>query len=319
MMLAMHNFESAKRTFPSGGIGPYARIEDYLTDSKTAKANGTTPKGSPLGPDQQGMSWAFQILPYLEESATYDIRNSGQLHATLITAYHCPSKRQPTIHPDFGTELMDYAAAVPARPRSKLGIPSSGNYIYVNDDATWGTQGCAALEFWSVMGGAYRFEKPDLDLLPANVTARKDYAGHMGVIGRSNYCANCSPTKQIIGWYKRISFQQITDGSSKTMVLGEKRLSPALYESGDWHDDWSWAEGWDPDTLRSTICLFGPDTNDGSLTKGFGYNFGAAHPSAMTAGFADGSVTSIRYDIDRELFNRLGHRFDGEGGEEGAL
>src|SRR6188508_2190306 len=76
MMLAMHNFESAKRTFPSGGIGPYARIEDYLTDSKTAKANGTTPKGSPLGPDQQGMSWAFQILPYLEESATYDIRSS---------------------------------------------------------------------------------------------------------------------------------------------------------------------------------------------------------------------------------------------------
>ena len=143
---------------------------------------------------------------------------------------------------------------------------------------------------------------------PSNLLTRKDYAGHMGVIGRSNYCANCSPAKQIIGWYKRISFQQITDGSSKTMVLGEKRLSPALYESGDWHDDWSWAEGWDPDTLRSTICLFGPDTDDGNLTKGFGYNFGAAHPSAMNAGFADGSITSIRYDIDRELFNRLGHR-----------
>ena len=29
-------------------------------------------------------------------------------------------------------------------------------------------------------------------------------------------------------------------------------------------------------------------------------------------------VVAISYDIDRELFNRLGHRSDGEGGEEGA-
>jgi hypothetical protein len=39
----------------------------------------------------------------------------------------------------------------------------------------------------------------------------------------------------------------------------------------------------------------------------------------MNAGFADGSVHAISYDIERELFNRLGHRSDGEGGEEGAL
>jgi hypothetical protein len=36
----------------------------------------------------------------------------------------------------------------------------------------------------------------------------------------------------------------------------------------------------------------------------------------MNAGFADASVHSISYDIDRELFNRLGHRSD-EKGEEG--
>ena len=46
----------------------------------------------------------------------------------------------------------------------------------------------------------------------------------MGVIVRSNYCATCTPDKQIVGWYKRIGFRQITDGSSNTMVLGEKRL-----------------------------------------------------------------------------------------------
>ena len=71
MMLAMHNLESAKKCFPSGGIAPYASIENYLTDSSTTNPN---PQGQPFGPEQQGLSWAYQILPYLEESATYDIK-----------------------------------------------------------------------------------------------------------------------------------------------------------------------------------------------------------------------------------------------------
>ena len=97
------------------------------------------------------------------------------------------------------------------------------------------------------------------------------------------------------------------------MVLGEKRLDPTLYEIGDWHDDYGWKSGWDPDTLRSTICLFGPDAPiDSVVHKDFGYNFGAAHPGVMMAGFADASVHPIRFEIDRELFNRLGHRSDGE-------
>ncbi len=314
MMLAMHNFEGAKKCFPSGGIAPYAAIENYLTDSRTNPSN---PQGEPLGPDQQGLSWAYQILPYLEESATYDIRKVDELQQVVISSYHCPSKRGPTRHPTIGAELMDYAAAVPSRPRSKLGSNAS-NYIYVNDDPKWGTVGCGILEFWSVVGGAYRFENPDIQNRPPNLLTMKGYVGHMGVIVRSDYCASCTPDKAHVGWYKRISFAQITDGSSNTMVIGEKRLHPSEYESGAWHDDWGWKEGWDPDTLRSTICLIGPDA-DINMGESFGYNFGAAHPGSMNAGFADASVHSISYDIDRELFNRLGHRSDGEGGEEGAI
>src|SRR3954466_1017991 len=52
MMLAMHNFESAKKIFPSGGILWNAAIEDYLTDSlNIPKPNPT--KGAPLGPERQ--------------------------------------------------------------------------------------------------------------------------------------------------------------------------------------------------------------------------------------------------------------------------
>jgi prepilin-type N-terminal cleavage/methylation domain-containing protein len=306
MMLAMHNHEAAKKAFPSGGIAPYSAIENYLSG----------PNGSPLGPDRQGMSWGYQILPYLEESAVHDLRNTDQLQTMVVSVFHCPSKRGPTRHQVYDTELMDYAAAVPARSRSQSPFKSP-EYIYVRDDSVWGTVGCALLEFWGVQGGDMRFEIPDIQNRPANLLTSKLYAGYLGVVVRSDYCASCTPDKQETGFYKRVSFAQIADGSSNTLVLGEKRLQPSEYEAGAWHDDYGWKEGWDPDTLRSTICLFGPDTEDSS--RGFGYNFGAAHPSVMIAGFADASVHPIQFDIERELFNQLGNRMDGEVAAKGAL
>jgi prepilin-type N-terminal cleavage/methylation domain-containing protein/prepilin-type processing-associated H-X9-DG protein len=320
MMLAMHNLESAKKCFPSGGLAPYSSIENYLTDSSPTNPN---PQGQPLGPERQGLSWAFQILPYLEESAAYSLKRADDLNGIVITSYHCPSKRGPT-RSIFGAELMDYAAAVPSRPRSGLGA-NPATYVYVQDDPKWGTVGCAIKEFWGIVGGDMRFEQPDIQgLTLAKLSNPKFFVGYMGVIVRSNYCATCTPDKQIVGWYKRISFRQITDGSSKTMVLGEKRLRPSEYDTNPiqqpWHDDWGWKEGWDPDTLRSTICLMGQDAEvSKDFGESFGYNFGAAHPGGMNTGFADGSGHMISYDIDRELFNRLGHRADGEGGEQGAF
>ena len=147
MMLAMHNHESAKKCFPSGGIAPYVSIENYLTDSKTNPAN---PQGAPLGPEKQGLSWAYQILPYLEESATYDLKRSDVLNAIIISAYHCPSKRGPT-RSVFGAELMDYAAAVPAQSRSQYLFKASPDYVYVRDDDKWGTFGCARMETFMSM------------------------------------------------------------------------------------------------------------------------------------------------------------------------
>ena len=92
------------------------------------------------------------------------------MNRIIIGAYHCPSKRGPT-RGHNGAELMDYAAAVPSRPRSKFG---RGPYTYVNDDPTWGTVGCAIKEFWGVVGGDIRFEQPDIQsLTPAKLANAK--------------------------------------------------------------------------------------------------------------------------------------------------
>ncbi|MBA3484609.1 MAG: DUF1559 domain-containing protein [Pirellulales bacterium] len=302
MMLSMHNHESAKGAFPGGGIGPWPQIQNYLSG----------PGGSPFGPDKQGISWAFQILPYLEGQQVYNIKTNAQLQATAVPMYYCPSRRPPTQNPVDRTFLMDYAAAVPSRTRAQR--PATGA-DWFTPSAAWGTLGCNLSgngEFWGTTGGNIRFEA---DMAAGGFTSQPNYVGYMGVIVRSGYCSACPAAKKDVDFYTKISFHQITDGSSNTLVLGEKRLQPNLYTTGDWHDDKGWADGWDPDTLRSTHCQPGPDQDMAGSSPGrdsLPYAFGGAHASLFNAGFADASVRPIRFDVDLELLNRLGHRSDGE-------
>ncbi len=109
---------------------------------------------------------------------------------------------------------------------------------------------------------------------------------------------------------RKTTMAMIDDGTAHTMVLGDKRLYPSNYQSGDWHDDAGWSDGYDPCIVRYTA--FPPmrdDDMDGSWY--YGYQFGSAHPNVMNALFADGSVRSIPYSIDLNVFNWLGDRRDG--------
>ncbi|WP_428306810.1 DUF1559 domain-containing protein [Lacipirellula sp.] len=335
VMLSMHNHESAKRAFPSGGIGPWPRIEDFLTDSKPGVENVGT-SGTPLGPDRQGLSWAFQILPYLEAQAIQNIKTTAQLEQSDVAMYHCPSRRPPTRSLGAGPYLMDYAAVVPLNTAAEMGTLYN-TAIQLSPD--WGTKGCQLQQMWGSNGGGPRFMingdgTPTIDQettsgTTANSLASKSkgYSPAMGVIVRSNNCARCSTGKQETGFYTRIGFNQISDGSSNTLVISEKRLEPRLYEGGAGHDDRGWSDGWDFDTLRTTICLpesdqdYEPPAGSGTNPKAgaVAYSFGSAHAAGIAGGFADASVRTIGYGIDVVVFNYLGHRADEQNIDAGNL
>lgn len=328
MMLGMQNHESAKRAFPSGGVAPWPRIEDFLSDSKQGIVNSNT-TGTPLGPDRQGLSWAYQILPYLEGTALVGLKTTSAIETSTVPMYHCPSRRPPTRYLGIGAYLMDYAAAVPFRTPGEM-----GQSIYnaaMQPQADWGNRACQAQQMWSAASGGPRFQ----DELASKTTAGSttatslgsSYVPSMGVIVRSNHCTQCAAGKERTGFYTRISFNQITDGSSNTMVICEKRVQPQLYSTGAWHDDRGWSDGWDPDTLRTTICIpsadqdypLNADGTEGAQGAAVAYQFGSGHAAGMNAGFADSSVRTLSYDINLETFNYLGHRADDQVLSEGTL
>lgn len=274
--LAIHNFVGVKAVFPTGGDTPWPLIQDYLTG------------GSPNGPDKQGLSWAFQILPYLEQGSVYNLTTQQKIEQTPIGLYFCPSRRGPTQHPVEKTWLMDYAAATPSYRFTPLPSFTPGAEL-LNEIDFWG---CPSRCIWEVPDGTE----------------------YWGVIVRTPWKLGPTPPSSSVpaNSTQPIGFAHILDGTSNTMMIGEKRLHPSLYDVGDWHDDQGWADGWDPDTVRFTFYPFRPDAEDPELTeRQFGFCFGSAHPAGMNAVFADGSVHSLNYNIDRILLNRLAHRSDG--------
>ena len=270
--LSILNFESALTVFPGGGDTPWPRIEDNVVN------------GQQLGPEKHGYSWAFQILPYLEEGAVTNLTSTEVIDKTFIPLYGCPSRRD--LNPSAGQGgriLMDYASATPRGGNSRGG--EFREYGWDSEDSYW--QG----SIWSV-------------------PPKKQY---FGIIVRAN--AWPPSTKNDVGSSKPTKAGKVVDGMSKTLMVGEKRLIQSRYATGDWHDDRGWSDGWDPDTVRSTAFDYGRDLRQAEDwprgIRNYGFHFGSTHEAGMHSVFGDGSVRRIDYDIERVIFNSMGDRRDG--------
>ena len=106
-----------------------------------------------------------------------------------------------------------------------------------------------------------------------------------------------------------VSLKQITDGASRTLLIGEKYLTTDNYETGkDSGDNESMYVGFNNDVCRSTS--FAP------FRDGYGYEavtrFGSAHSTGFNGAMCDGSVQTITYDVDEGVYRALGSRDGGD-------
>jgi len=106
-------------------------------------------------------------------------------------------------------------------------------------------------------------------------------------------------------------FSEITDGTSGTLLIGEKRWNRESHGQAQSDDNIGYTAGWDEDTIRRTDRLPLPDYR-GPITDNDRERFGAAHAAGFNAVFADGSIRTIQYTIDKTIFSYLGNRDDGQ-------
>ena len=108
-----------------------------------------------------------------------------------------------------------------------------------------------------------------------------------------------------------ISISQITDGTSHTLIMGERGISNLLYGwpycgcGTDPRDDYGTGQG---DNLMSTELGLSQGCDDGTHN----YHFWSYHPNMAQFLWADGSACPITYDIDFATFQALSTRAGGE-------
>jgi len=102
----------------------------------------------------------------------------------------------------------------------------------------------------------------------------------------------------------------LTDGTSNTLLVGEKRLNRNLLGRWQEDDNEGYAGGWDEDTMRRTDL---PPAVDYNAVSGDGEEkFGSSHPGGFNSALADGSVRTISYSIDANVFRNLGNIQDAQ-------
>jgi prepilin-type N-terminal cleavage/methylation domain-containing protein/prepilin-type processing-associated H-X9-DG protein len=125
-----------------------------------------------------------------------------------------------------------------------------------------------------------------------------------------DYAASNLEGTGVVQQYYPTRFAEITDGTSSTLLVGDKRLNLQDLGQNQPDDNEGYTVGWDEDTVRYTDRTPMPDYR---ASNGAGQQrFGSSHPSRFNTVFADGSVHSLSYDIDATVFRYLGNRSDGQ-------
>jgi prepilin-type N-terminal cleavage/methylation domain-containing protein len=224
-------------------------------------------KAFPMGRnriDQYAVSWAFFLLPYMEEAPVYTAhvekaRNDDPANTetmrTPIEAYACPSRRTAAADRNFDNN------DAPPLPEA-MGVATLGDYA-ANAGEKYNT---------GMVGG----DGADIKLFGQY---HRDDAGP-------------------IFSGSRVGDRQVTDGLSQTLAVGERHLPPVPENTPENMEDYARGDtafiaGDTPHTsFRGSENGLATGPDDPDKTK-----FGSAHRGIVQFVFLDGHVRALRTDI----------------------
>ena len=284
--------ENAQRFFPSSGWGLL-----WVGD----------PDGG-FGATQPG-GWAYSILPYMEYEALYD---AGNRLKDLMPFHDLDESNDPTFADDYFLRLV--TTVVPLfncpskRPADLYPMNAIQGKLANNVPSCSNANGC-------------RVARGDYLANSGNIYAGDLYGPPLS-FGDPLYPAPHYNRAQngisFVGSEIRVS--KVTDGTSKTLMVGEKFQNPDNYYTGaDPTDNQCVYSGHDSDTngytgsneagLTDTVAYRPRQDESG---KRYDYHFGSAHLEGLNVAFCDGSVHFIDYEVSGRVWYVLGGRDDEE-------
>ena len=123
----------------------------------------------------------------------------------------------------------------------------------------------------------------------------------------------------IFSFRSMTSIASITDGTSNTLLAGEKHITPKDLGKGDAAGDYAYYSGYNYVTAQRSAGWYYDDSKNKTnkpLMKvtdaRADIRFGSWHTSGVNFVFCDGSVRTLPFNIDLETLRRLAVRNDGQ-------
>ncbi|MEO1993307.1 MAG: DUF1559 domain-containing protein [Pirellulales bacterium] len=224
--------------------------------------------------DPYDVSWAFRLLPFLEQTQIFDARNpdttvpcwdpsNSTAFRTPVDTFYCPSRRSPAADRNFDNNNQP-----PVGPDA-IGVAAGGDY--------------------SACGGTYfnYATPPEGGLDPKR-------AG-------------------VIHTFSEVRPAQVTDGLSTTIVIGDRHIPPVdpAGASGMEHyqqGDTAFMPSDTPHTLfRDTYRGLASGPNDTNHRK-----FGSLHPGVTQFVMCDGHVEAKNNNTDPDVLLKMSAIGDGD-------
>ncbi|MBN1851799.1 MAG: DUF1559 domain-containing protein [Pirellulales bacterium] len=279
LALAAHNHCAAVGHLPAGGWGWW-----WIGDPDRG-----TGRGQPGG-------WVFNLLPYTEQQAIYDLQSgktgtakmdaATQMASTPIAGLNCPSRRAAQPYPI-------------GKVHPKQRNPHYASMLTEVARTDYASNGGSVLTYPNILGGPWSSGGP-----PS--TAAADAPAGDAEFAKIDNLAN-----GISYFGSTIRLADISDGLSKTYLYGEKFINVDAYYTGtDDGDNENMYMGENGDISRWTETVYLPMQDKPGMTNYWQF-FGSAHPGSFNMSLCDGSVTSVDYEIDPDVYRRMGDRKDG--------
>ena len=286
LAIATHNHHDALQVLPHGGID-WTHPPTYVD-------------GVPMLKDRQFAGWGFQILPFLEQSTIFD--GAG---APYLTAGWTPSEAASA--QSMGVPILAFFCPSRRADKALQKLPAIANWY-----GPTGTYSHAQTDYASAFCHPYYYLSGLTPGTPQFAPfSIKDpcLSGAIVRLGPPNQDSD-SLGNTNINVNNQINLGGILDGTSNTILYGEKCLNLAGLGAYQSDDNEGYTSGWDRDVNRNASLQPYPDKV--ARAAGWGeFRFGASHPAGFNAVMCDGAVRFIPYTIERLVLHRLGSRNEG--------
>jgi prepilin-type N-terminal cleavage/methylation domain-containing protein len=230
---------------------------------------------------KQPGSWVYSILGYIEESSVRTIAAGlpeaqkgielTKLAETPISVMNCPSRRPAIAFP--------FHASGPYRNMQRPSFAAKSDY-----------------------GACLSGQVEPRDFLREPSILEEGWEKSFSWELENHFDG-------VVQQHKPVELREVSDGLSKTYLIGEKFLASNHYEDGGTsYDDQSLYIGYDRDTNLSAYFPPVRDEPQKRFDAELPFRFGSAHGSVFHIVFCDGSVRPSAYDIELEVHQSLGSR-----------